>query len=132
MNISCIYPLKKLDEPYLSAVKEYEKRLSRYCKCRFVSASLAPKRKATTKTIYITSGSAPFETLSSESFAEFLNLQSLHGNTDLHFVLSDSPAPSEKVISLSHAKLSFPMLTVLLSEQIYRGFRIIHNHSYHK
>ena len=42
MNIICISPLKKLDSPYAEAVREYEKRLGRYCKIKLFSAKSAP------------------------------------------------------------------------------------------
>ena len=70
--------------------------------------------------------------LSSEEFAARLAQYGLNGQTRLHFILEDSPAVSENCLSLSHAQLSQPLLTVLLYEQIYRAFRIIHRHSYHK
>ena len=132
MNITCIFPLKKLDEPHLSAMKEYEKRLQRYCKCKFLPVCRSKKITENTAVIYITSGNPNAAVLSSEDFADQLKDHALHGRSDLLFVLSGTPEDPKNAISLSYANLPIPTLTVLLSEQIYRAFRIIHNHSYHK
>ena len=132
MNIICISPLKKLDSPYAEAVREYEKRLSRYCKIKLFSAKSAPPPSPAAEILTITSGLAGASMLSSEEFAAQLAQYGLNGQTRLHFTLADSPAVSENCLSLSYAQLSPPLLTVLLYEQIYRAFRIIHQHSYHK
>lgn len=132
MNIICISPLKKLDSPYAEAVREYEKRLGRYCKIKLFSAKSAPPPSPAAEILTITSGLAGASMLSSEEFAAQLAQYGLNGQTRLHFILADSPAVSENCLSLSYAKLSPPLLTVLLYEQIYRAFRIIHQHSYHK
>lgn len=132
MNIICISPLKKLDSPYAEAVREYEKRLGRYCKIKLFSTKSAPPWSPAAEILTITSGLAGAPMLSSEEFAARLAQYGLNGQTRLHFTLADSPTVSENCLSLSHAKLSLPLLTVLLYEQIYRAFRIIHRHSYHK
>lgn len=131
MNIICFYPFKKLEKQYLAAVSEYKKRLGRYCKIKF-----QPYPKGTPpdspNIVYITSGQPHATMLSSEGFADYLAQKSIHGQSDILFLLTEESPDLANTLSLSHAKLSLPMLTVLLSEQIYRAFRIIHNHSYHK
>ena len=58
MNIICISPLKKLDSPYAEAVREYEKRLGRYCKIKLFSAKSAPPPSPAAEILTITSGLA--------------------------------------------------------------------------
>lgn len=132
MNISCIFPDKKLKEPYRSAVREYEKRLGRYCKCKFLSQQQLKQIPPLASLVYITSGYPQAATISSEEFAHYLERQGIEGRSDLYFLISEVPPKSENVTSLSHARLSSQTMAVLLSEQVYRAFRIIHNHSYHK
>ncbi|RRD96142.1 hypothetical protein EII17_01155 [Clostridiales bacterium COT073_COT-073] len=132
MNISCIYPAKKLAEPYQSAVKEYQKRLSRYCKIQLIPISAANKLPVGDHVFYITSGYPAAKSMSSEQFADWLEKQGLTGKAQLSFILTEQPEDSSSAFSLSPAAIALPMLTVLLFEQIYRAFRIIHHHSYHK
>ena len=132
MNIICRSPLKKLNSPYADAVKEYEKRLGRYCKIKLCFAKSALPKSSAATTLTITSGIAGAPMLSSEELAVRLSQYGLSGQARLHFVLDEYPATFENCLSLSHAPLSQPLLTVLLYEQIYRAFRIIHRHSYHK
>ncbi len=132
MNITCIFPQKRLESPYLDAVREYEKRLSRYCKIKFLSAASLRQIPASAQLLTITSGNAKAAMLSSEAFAEQISHYGLCGQAQLCFALTNVPEYAESCLSLSHAKLSDSLLAVVLAEQLYRAFRIIHNHSYHK
>lgn len=131
MNINCFYPQKKLASPYLDAVKEYEKRLQRYCKLKLISGTNRNFQDQS-MLIYICSGASGIAMLSSEEFASFINQQGLSGKHELSFVLTDQPPEHTKSYSISSAPLKDDLLTVLFTEQLYRAFRIIHNHSYHK
>lgn len=129
MNINCIYPQKKINSPYMDAISEYEKRLQRYCKWKRIANGKSERFPAP---IYITSGEACKSVLSSEDFAAFIERQGLEGRHELSFVLTDSASNTDDSFSICAAPLNFDMLLVLFTEQLYRAFRIIHNHSYHK
>lgn len=76
----------------------------------------------------------------SEEFAEFIQNEMLEGfGRNLVFVIGGSNGLSKAVSQRANYKLSFSKMTfphqlmrVILLEQIYRAFRIINNHPYHK
>lgn len=132
MNINCIFSHKKINMPYSSAIDEYTKRLQRYCKIKLLPFKKFEKNSTGKKVIYISSGHSNYPMPSSEELSEYIGKSGLQGIHELNFVMSEIPQEAEEVFSLCHAELNPDMLTVLLTEQIYRAFRILHNHSYHK
>jgi 23S rRNA (pseudouridine1915-N3)-methyltransferase len=79
------------------------------------------------------------KSLDSHQMSEWLNRMVLEGRTELAFVIGGPLGLAPEVLeradmSLSFSKLTFPhqMMRVILLEQIYRGFRIMHGEPYHK
>ena len=79
------------------------------------------------------------KSLDSLQMGEWLNDMILEGRTELAFVIGGPLGLASEVleradISLSFSKMTFPhqMMRVILLEQIYRGFRILHGEPYHK
>lgn len=78
--------------------------------------------------------------MASEEFAKFIQNERLEGfGRNLVFVIGGSNGLSKAVSNRANYKLSFSKMTfphqlmrVILLEQIYRAFRIINNHPYHK
>lgn len=78
--------------------------------------------------------------MTSEEFAKFIQNEMLEGfGRNLVFVIGGSNGLSKAVSQRANYKLSFSKMTfphqlmrVILLEQIYRAFRIINNHPYHK
>lgn len=78
--------------------------------------------------------------MASEEFAKFIQNEMLGGfGRNLVFVIGGSNGLSKAVSQRANYKLSFSKMTfphqlmrVILLEQIYRAFRIINNHPYHK
>ncbi len=77
--------------------------------------------------------------LSSEEFAAKINDINHSGTGELVFVIGSSHGLSDKVSQRADFKLSFSKMTFLhefarliLTEQIYRAFKIIKNEAYHK
>lgn len=75
---------------------------------------------------------------SSEELAQLIDSSSL-SNSRISFIIGGSLGLSDKVKQHSDLKLSFGKITlphqlmrIVLSEQIYRSFKIINNESYHK
>ena len=159
MNIRLI-PVGKIKEKYIQeGIKEYSKRLSRYCSLDIVEIddekapeSLSDKEKEMVKqkegerilskipqNSYVISLVIEGKQLSSEELAEKIESLMVEGISDITFIIGGSLGLSDEVISRSNFKLSFSKMTfphqlmrMILLEQIYRAWRIIRNEPYHK
>ncbi len=159
MNVQII-ALGKLKEKYLTdAVKEYEKRISAFAK--FAITELEPERisdnpseaeiaavldsEADKIVAKIPQNSMVIamciegKQLSSEGFAKKINEAAINGKSNIVFIIGSSHGLSEKIkkqaaFRMSMSEMTFPhqLARVMLSEQIYRAFTIIHNRKYHK
>lgn len=74
---------------------------------------------------------------SSEEFADFLEDNKTNGG--VCFIIGSSHGISKNVIDMCHKKISLSKMTfphnlarLILTEQIYRGFKILNNENYHK
>ncbi len=79
------------------------------------------------------------KSIDSIKFSEKISDLMLMGHSKIIFVIGGSLGISNKLLNRSNFKLSFSKMTfphqlmrVILLEQIYRAFRIINNHPYHK
>ena len=79
------------------------------------------------------------KSLDSVAFADKINKLMIDGYSNITFVIGGSLGLSDEVLEradykLSFSKMTFPhkLMRVILMEQIYRAFRIINNHPYHK
>jgi 23S rRNA (pseudouridine1915-N3)-methyltransferase len=79
------------------------------------------------------------KSLDSEELAKFLELQILDGRKEITWIIGGPLGLAPSVIEhadlvLSFSKLTFPhlMMRLILLEQIYRSFRIIHHEPYHR
>lgn len=75
----------------------------------------------------------------SEGFSAEIETLMLHGSSQIDFVIGGSLGLSEKVMKRSNAQISFGKMTyphqlmrLILTEQIYRAFRIMRGEPYHK
>ena len=148
IKIICIGSIK---EKYIKeAIKDYQKRLSKYTKLEIIEIPdekdtanpLKKEKENILKHINIKDNIVILdikgEELTSESFADFINKElSLHSN--ITFIIGSSTGLDEEIKQLSKKRISFSLLTfphqlfrVILLEQIYRAFKIINNESYHK
>lgn len=159
MNIKIIC-IGKLKESYwVDAMKEYSKRLSKYCvltidelkedrlpenasKAEELAVKDAEGKsilKQIKKEAYVIALEILGKELTSEALAEKVNLLGIEGKSDVVFIIGGSLGLSEEVLKradfrLSFSKMTFPhqMMRVILLEQIYRSFKIIKNEAYHK
>lgn len=159
VNITII-SVGKIKEKYLkNAIKEYDKRLSRYCKLNHIEVSdeKAPENlsdiemknikdkegegilKNIKEGTYIIALDIQGEMLSSEEFAAKLDKLALQGKSTIAFIIGGSLGLSNEILKKADMKLSFSPMTfphqlmkVILLEQIYRGFRINRGEPYHK
>lgn len=148
IKIICLGSLK---EKYLiEAIKEYQKRLSKYTKLEIIELKdekddvnpLKKEKEYIKKHINSRDNIVILDIngkeYTSESFAEFINKE-LTNNSNITFVIGSSNGLDDEIKELSNKRISFSSLTfphglfrVILLEQIYRSFKIINNETYHK
>ena len=156
MNIKII-AVGKIKEQYLKdAIKEYEKRLSPFCSFSVTEIQaeqindeiLSEKYKeleadrilqAIKQGSYVITLEILGKSLSSESFAEKIKEVSNLGVNDVVFIIGGANGLHSKVSNIASFKLSFSKMTfthqmirLLLTEQIYRAFKINNNEKYHR
>ncbi len=140
----------KIKETYFKdALKEYEKRLSKYTKLEIIELpdySYDEKKEVVEegKNIlnkinekdFVVTLEINSKNLSSEELSDFINKNI---SRNITFVIGGSNGLSASVLDRSDYRLSFSKLTfpyqlfrVILLEQIYRSFKIINNEAYHK
>ena len=150
----------KIKEKYLrDAIAEYTKRLSRYCKLEIIEVADEKTPDNASETVedsirskegerllkyikddaFVITLEIAGEQLTSEKFAEKINNLGIRGTSHIQFVIGGSIGLGKEVLArsdyaLSFSKMTFPhqLMRVILLEQIYRGFRIIHHEPYHK
>ncbi|MGY0373734.1 23S rRNA (pseudouridine(1915)-N(3))-methyltransferase RlmH [Clostridium sp. JNZ J1-5] len=159
MNIAVIC-VGKLKEKYLkSAIDEYSKRLSRYCKLDIIELNdektpdnasekeeLLIKEKEGSNILkhikdnmYVIALAIDGKMLSSEELANFVDDLGVRGNSNIALVIGGSLGLSKEVLNradykISFSKMTFPhqLMRVILLEQVYRAYRIINGEPYHK
>ena len=137
VKIVCVGTLK---DAYLKdAVKEYEKRLSAYCKLSTVELKsddglLASLNDRSYKIALCVEG----KQLSSPEFATLLEDGAVKGDGAITLLIGGADGLPEEVKAacayrLSFSKMTFPhrLMRVILLEQIYRGLNINSGGKYH-
>lgn len=145
MNYFIYFNCKKLSSNASDAMSEYAKRLSAYCK---TNCFCKPAKDFQTLTSTLTPSAhtlwIPIQTgpsaLTSEAMAERLNQLGIQGISTVCFFIgyetksqicvTDNRIPEP--LSLSSMELSLELTGVVLYEQLYRSYRIIHQQPYHK
>lgn len=158
LNIQIIC-IGKIKEDYLrSAVNEYSKRLSRFCKLEILelpdekipdklNTSVANEIKQNEcsniikylkKSSYNIALDLSGKQLTSEQFSEKIENLSMT-NSNITFIIGGSLGLTNELLSYCQEKLCFSKMTfphqlirVFLLEQIFRGFKIAHNETYHR
>lgn len=159
MKITLVTVGKIKEKFYTDAIEEYKKRLSRYCKLEILQvadektpdkASEAQERQIKEREgerilaqirdgAYVIALAIEGQMLDSEQLAKKIDRLGVGGQSQLVFVIGGSLGLSEAVLrradfALSFSKMTFPhqLMRVVLLEQIYRSYRIIHGEPYHK
>lgn len=145
MNYVVYFNCRKLDSNDIDAIAEYAKRLSAYCRTNWHCkpsksvTGLCSSQRASAHTLWIqiqTGASTP----SSEELAGYISQISIQGISTVCFLigyewqagLPDAGAAPPPVLSLSAMDISPGLTGVILYEQLYRSYRIIHHQPYHK
>lgn len=159
MKITVVAVGKIKEKFFEEAIREYSKRLSRYCKLEILQvadektpdkASEALENQIKEKEgerilaqirdgAYVIALAIEGKMLDSEELADKINILGISGVSQIIFVIGGSLGLSKKVLDRADYKLSFSRMTfphqlmrVVLLEQVYRGYRIICGEPYHK
>ena len=158
LNIQLIC-IGKIKEDYLkNAIEEYRKRLSKYCKLEILelpdekipdklnstlSDEIKQKEcsniiKHLKKSSYIIALDLGGKQLTSEEFSEKIQNLSMT-NSNITFIIGGSLGLTNELLNCCQEKLCFSKMTfphqlirVFLLEQIFRGFKVAHNETYHR
>ena len=154
INLICVGNIK--EKYFTDAIKEYEKRLSSFCKFNIIELKEVNYAKVNASEIekikqlegkeiinnlkkYNILLSLKGKEISSIELAEFITKKQVDGLSELTFIIGGSYGVSKDVEDkvqekISFSKLTFPhqLMRVIFLEQIYRAFTIINNKGYHK
>ncbi len=157
MNIDIIAVGKIKEKFFRDAVEEYSKRLSQFVKLSItevpdekipdgagekiierIKETESEKILSKIKPGAVVSMCIEGKEFSSEELAAFLD-KTANSASRITFIIGGSLGLSDKVKARSDVRMSFGKITlphqlmrVVLAEQIYRGYKIINNQSYHK
>ncbi len=155
-----ILAVGKIKEKYLrDGIGEYAKRLSRYCKLKLVEVSdeKTPDKLSETLNTQIrrTEGKRLLKYIREDDYVIALDIDGampdsvelshriealgVQGISHIIFLIGGSLGLSDEIreradFSLSFSKMTFPhqLMRMILLEQIYRSYRIMHHEPYHK
>ena len=147
IKVICVGKIK--EKFFKEAIKEYEKRLSKYTKLEIIEVNdeangniLDKEKNSIFKYVnekdYVITLEIEGKMLSSIELSDKIN-QTLIINSNIVFIIGGSYGLHDDIKKRSNYKLSFSKLTfphqlfrIFLLEQIYRSFKIINNESYNK
>jgi len=157
ITMICVGKIK--EKFYRDAVSEYEKRLGRYCRLEILEvadertpdgagASIEEQIKEKEgrrilekirEDAFVCTLEIKGKRFSSEEFARWMEGLTVNGTSHITFVIGGSLGLHESVrkrsnMALSFSDMTFPhqLMRVILVEQVYRAFRIVHGEPYHK
>ena len=157
ITILCVGKIK--EKFYRDAIAEYEKRLSRYCKFEIIEVAdeKTPDHASDTEetmiknkeadrmekylkdSSYVIALAIDGKQLDSVQLSGKLESLGTSGTSHIIFVIGGSLGLSDRILNradykLSFSKRTFPhqLMRVILSEQIYRSYRIMNHEPYHK
>ncbi|MFC6334257.1 23S rRNA (pseudouridine(1915)-N(3))-methyltransferase RlmH [Paenibacillus septentrionalis] len=133
MKITIYTISEKIEKFYLEAIKEYEKRLGRYCTIKLIDLKKKDQlEKKLNNSSYKIILAKTQPSVSSEELAAKINDLGVSGTSDVSIIISSELNQYDEMITLSQMEMDTGLETTILVEQLYRAFRIIHNHPYHK
>ncbi len=157
ITILCVGKIK--EKFFRGAIEEYTKRLSRYCKLEIIEvadektpddAGVGMERiilekegerlkKHLRDDAFVCALAIDGKQMDSVEFAAKIEAIGTGGGSHIIFLIGGSLGLSDGLrkradLNLSFSAMTFPhqLMRVILLEQIYRGFRIIHHEPYHK
>ena len=159
MKITCVVVGKIKEKYFTDAIKEYSKRLGRYCKLEILELAdektpdgaseaedLAIREKEGERILkalkddaYVIALAIEGKMLDSVELSRKIESLGIGGISHIAFVIGGSlglaPAVMKRAdYALSFSRMTFPhqLMRVVLLEQLYRSYRIIKHEPYHK
>ena len=154
MKITVVCPGKLKDKWLKDGIDEYKKRLSRFATLEFIEVADCPdsvpvnealKREGELILSHIKPGEIVWamdlggENVTSEKLSEYLTSDIEKGGGSLKIVIGGSNGISPEVRARANRRMCFGNITLthlmtrlVLSEQLYRGFKIAKGEKYHK
>lgn len=159
MKITCVVVGKIKEKYFTDAIKEYSKRLSRYCKLEILELAdektpdgaseaeeLAIREKEGERILkalkddaYVIALAIEGKMLDSVELSRKIESLGVGGTSHIAFVIGGSlglaPAVMKRAdYALSFSRMTFPhqLMRVVLLEQLYRSYRIMKHEPYHK
>lgn len=150
IKLICVGKVK--EKFFEDAVKEYQKRLSKYTKLELIEvedirgnnpAIIMKKEeelinKHITSKDYVITLEIEAKQLTSEEFSKRIEMLQIE-NSNIVFIIGGSYGLSNAMKqrsnqSISFSKLTFPhpLFRIIFLEQLYRAYKIMHNETYHK
>ena len=157
VTILCVGKIK--EKFYRDAIDEFVKRLSRYCKLEILEVADEKTVEEASDTeirivkekegerllknikenAYVICLCIDGKQLDSEELSSKIEGLGIQGVSHIYFVIGGSLGLADEVVKradfkLSFSKMTFPhqLMRVILLEQVYRSYRIIHGEPYHK
>lgn len=128
MNFKIYLVGDKIDKFYTEAIKEYEKRLSRYCKIQLVHVKNEKQLlKNISDKFYKILISSKGQQISSEELADKINLLGISGKSDIAIIIGVENIFCDEMLSISPMEMELGLKATITFEQIYRSYRIINN-----
>ena len=157
ITVLCVGKIK--EKYFTDGIKEYEKRLSRYCRLEIVEVAdeKTPDSASDTEELqikakegerlkryireeaYVIALAIDGKQLDSVELSEKIEKLGINGTSHIIFVIGGSLGLDASILKradykLSFSKMTFPhqMMRMILLEQIYRSYRIMKGEPYHK
>ncbi len=123
----------KMQKFHLDMLNEYVKRLGKYSKCEVFFGNKKPSKISKNTKVFLVNNT---ETESSEFLAERINDLTVSGVSEIIFIYNMEQIAEEDCniedFSVSTMNFSEETSVCVLLEQVYRGYKILGNESYHK
>lgn len=159
MKISVLAVGRIKEKFNIDALKEYEKRLSRYCKLELIEVAdeKTPDKAAEAENVlilereadklfrhireeaYVIALAIEGKNMDSVEFSDKIEELGISGKSHIQFIIGGSLGLSERISKradycLSFGRMTYPhqLMRVILLEQIYRAYRIMNGEPYHK
>ena len=122
----------KIPSFYEDAIKEYKKRLGKYCNLQITQIYYSIHMGNLLHGYYVIEVRAKGASIDSVGLSEKLQSLATAGHPKVAFLINTKALNPEESIRLTSIDLSDELSLVAMLEQIYRSYRILNGEPYHK